>query len=86
MSSFDFDSFKARISWEGKCDSIMFCLHCIPNCYQRIELPVKKGSLLIYGYNADLLYIFKQYIPMLLSYIKKHRYVFDNTHLRYLAT
>ena len=38
----------------------------ICHCYQRIDLPVKKGSLLIYGYNADLLYIFRQYIPMLL--------------------
>ena len=68
-------------SWQF-CAKLPFIYHC----YQRIDLPVKKDPLLIYGCNADLLYIFRQYIPMLLSYIKKHRYVFDNTHLRYLAT
>ena len=43
----------------------LFIFGTIYHCYQRIDLPVKKGPLLIYGYNAHLLYFFKQYIPML---------------------
>ena len=44
------------------------------HCYQMIDLPVKKGPLLIYGYNSDLLYLFRQYTPMLLYVAKQRRY------------
>ena len=39
----------------------------INHCYQRIDLPVKKGPLLIYGCDADLLHFFaikSEYAPM----------------------
>ena len=48
----------------------------IKHCYQRIDLPVKKGPLLIYGCVADLLYILLNTYLCLLVYTNKRRYVF----------
>ena len=66
--------------WKGKKSIQMSTLiesnnqQQISHCYQRIDLPVKKGPLLIYGYNSDLLYFFRQYKPMLLYVAKQPRY------------
>ena len=43
---------------------------CIAHCYHRIDLPVKKGPLLIYGCVVYLLYLFNmlfEYVPKFIS-------------------
>ena len=42
------------------------------HCYQRIDLPVKKDPLLIYGYNSDLLYLFNMLFEYVLKFISVH--------------
>ena len=60
-------------------------IQCIIHCYQRIDLPVKKGTLLIYGCAADLSFFFLNTYLWLLVYTNKRRYVFDNMYLRLLV-